>query len=101
MTGIRDNLAARAAAAQLTWLDFVIIMVAVKSYYSYSLTMAKEAKAKCEAAEDDEIAWTVRMSRSLAKRIRAHAEALTDEGRGKWSGNMVIVTTLADAAKGW
>ena len=59
--------------------------------------MSKKHAPKME--DTIEVSWTVRMPRALAEAIKAHAESLTAEGRGKWSGNMVIVDALTRSLK--
>ena len=63
--------------------------------------MVKPKKASAAKTEPDEIGWTVRMPRELSELIKERAAALTGQGGGKWTGNMVIVATLKEAAKAW
>ena len=60
----------------------------------------KRAKAGRPAPED-EVGWTVRMPRALRDRVHARAAALTAEGRGRWSGNLVVVEALTREADAW
>lgn len=61
----------------------------------------KTASKKPAPAAPEEIGWTVRMPEPLAERVRQRAAELTALGRGKWTGNMVIVNAIADASKEW
>ena len=54
-----------------------------------------------EPDESAEVGWTLRMPRELAEQVKARAAALTALGRGKWTGNMVMVDAIANAAKSW
>ncbi len=62
---------------------------------------AKPVSAKSPPPTPEEIGWTIRMPRALADRVKARAVALSAQGRGKWTGNMVVVDAIEQAAKGW